>query len=129
MKTTRGFLWGSAIVAAGVVLLLDIAEVYPAWVLVGPVVLGIAGVAFLADQIFFARERRFGFLGSLMMIALSAATVTQDAGLVIDEWSVWPFVAGALVLGVPLERYSTRRRRTTRWSGPRIGPSAGAHAR
>ncbi|MGZ4119898.1 MAG: LiaF transmembrane domain-containing protein [Actinomycetota bacterium] len=120
MRTSRFIIWGSAIIAAGVLFVVDRAGLFPQWLLVGPVILGVAGVALLADQIVFTPGRKGGFFASLMMIALSAATVTQDAELVVDNWSVWPFVAGAVLLGVPLEMLAAHHRH--------IGPSAGAHA-
>jgi hypothetical protein len=72
--------------------------------------------------------RKGGFFASLLMIALSAGTVTQDAELVIDNWAVWPFVAGALVIGVPLETFAAHLRRTGHRIEHRIGPSAAAKA-
>ena len=127
MSMYRRFIWGTTVVVIAVLLLLDLADVYPSWVVIGPVCLGVAGVALLADQVVYAPERKAGFIASLLMIALSAGTVTQDAELVVDEWAVWPFVAAALALGIPLEAYAARRRRT---GGPRdthrrhIGASA-----
>jgi cell wall-active antibiotic response 4TMS protein YvqF len=110
MKRSRSLIWGSAIIVGGVLLLLDRVDVFPEWLLIGPVLLGVAGVALLVDQIARSPRRRGGWVGSLLMIALSAGTVTQDANLVIDTWSVWPFVVGAVVIGVPLERVASRRR-------------------
>jgi hypothetical protein len=120
MRTTRVFIWGSAIIVGGDLLLLARVGVFPEWLVVGPVCLGVAGVALLADQVVCAPGRRGVFLVSLLMIALSAGTVAQDAGLVIDNWAVWPFVAGALCVGLPLELLAAHRRHTR--------PSPGAHA-
>jgi hypothetical protein len=131
MRTKRFIIWGSAIIVGGVLLLLDLADVYPGWLLVGPVILGVAGVALLADQIVCTPGRKGGFFASLLMIALSAGTVTQDAELVVDNWAVWPFVAGALAIGLPLEAFAAHRRRTgpsVRSRQSRIDPSAGAKA-
>jgi hypothetical protein len=110
-RTARLVIWGSAVVVGGILLMLDTADVYPGWLLVGPVLLGVAGVALLADQILCSPGHKLGYGGALLMIALSAGTVTQDAGLVVDNWSVWPFVAGAVIIGVPLEILAARRRR------------------
>jgi hypothetical protein len=49
MRTKRFIIWGSAIVVAGGLLVLDLAGVFPEWLLVGPVILGVAGVALLVD--------------------------------------------------------------------------------
>jgi hypothetical protein len=119
MRTMRVAIWGSAIVAIGVLLLLDLAGAYPDWLIIGPVCLGVAGVALLIDQIVWDPTRKFGYIISLLMIALSAGTVAQDAELVIDNWAVWPFVVGALVIGLPLETFASHHRH--------IGPSARAH--
>jgi len=129
MNIQRRVIWGSAIIIIGVLLVLDLVNVYPTWVVIGPVCLGVAGVALLADQVLCSPGRKGGFFAALLMIGLSAGTVTQDAELVVNEWSVWPFVAGAVALGVPLEIYAARRRRKGSSLGahPRhFGPSAGA---
>jgi hypothetical protein len=110
----RRIIWGSAVVTIALLLLLDLADAYPSWVVIGPVCAGVAGVALLADQVVCSPGRKWGFFASLLLIALSAGTVTQDAELVVDEWAVWPFVAAAVVLGVPLEAYAARRRRKGR---------------
>ena len=111
MNTSRFVIWVSAIVVGGVLLLLDAFKVYPRWLLIGPVLLGVAGVALLADQITCAPARKGGFSAALVMIALSAGTVTQDAGLVVDTWSIWPFLVGAAALSVPFEVSAAHRRR------------------
>jgi hypothetical protein len=120
MRTVRLGIWGTATVAIGVLLLLDVAGAFPDWLIIGPVCLGIAGLALLIDQIVCDPTRKLGYIISLLMIALSAGTVAQDAELVVDSWAVWPFVVGALVVGMPLERFASHHRH--------IGPSAGAHA-
>jgi hypothetical protein len=127
MSMHRRIIWGSAVVVIALLLLLDLADVYPSWVVIGPVCLGVAGVALLADQIVCSSARKGGFVAALLMIALSAGTVTQDAKLVVDEWAVWPFVAAAIALGIPLEAYAAHRRRKgrARDTHPRhIGASA-----
>jgi hypothetical protein len=110
MYTRRRQIWATAIVIVSALLLLELAEAYPSWVVIGPVCLGVAGVALLIDQVCWAPARRWGFLAGLLMVALSAGTVLQDAELVVDEWAVWPFVAGALALGIPLEAYAAHSR-------------------
>ena len=45
MSTRRRIIWASAIVIIGALLALDRNDVYPSWVVIGPVCLGIAGIA------------------------------------------------------------------------------------
>jgi hypothetical protein len=90
MSMYRRIIWGSAVVTIALLLLLDLADAYPSWVVIGPVCAGVAGVALLADQVVCSPGRKWGCFASLMLIALSAGTVNQDAELVVDEWAVWP---------------------------------------
>jgi hypothetical protein len=129
MYTRRRLIWAAAIGIVGGLLLLDLAGAYPSWVVIGPVCAGVAGVALLIDQICWAPARRWGFLAGLLMVALSAGTVLQDAELVVDEWAVWPFVAAALALGIPLEAYAAHRRHHDASRGghrPQTSPPTGA---
>lgn len=124
MNVKRTIILAAGAIVAAVVYALDVADVYPSWLLVGPVLLGIGGVVLLTDQVLCAPSRKGGFIGSLMMIGLSAGTVTQDALLVVDEWSIWPFVAGALLFGVPLETYASHRRHNDHGPASRATPHA-----
>lgn len=111
MTTRRRIIWGSALSVTAALLLLDLLPAYPAWLEIGPVCLGVAGCALLADQIACSPWRQWGYVGPLSMIGLGAGAVAQDAGVVVDKWSVWPFVAAAVIAGLPPELHAARRRR------------------
>lgn len=106
--TARYVLWGLAIAVGAAVYLLDAMEAFPRWFEGGPVVVGIAGVALLADRLLFSGRIKGGFVIPLLLVGVSAGTVLQDAQLLVNEYSIWPPLLGALVLALIMNTFSRR---------------------
>jgi hypothetical protein len=95
-RAGRFVFWG---VSASVVLLmyvLDWVDVFPNWLLGGPVAVGVAGTALVIDRVVFSGRLWGGYWLPFLLIGLSAGTVLQDAEILGDEYAVWPAVVGAL---------------------------------
>lgn len=95
-------IWALALIAVGVVLLLQNTGAIPDTVSIWPIVLIAVGVALLFESLATGRARG-GVVVPILLIALGVWFVLQDTGAVTSGASFWPVVLIALGVGILFE--------------------------
>lgn len=104
-------IWALALIAVGVVLLLQNTGAIPDTVSIWPIVLIAVGVALFIESLAAGRARG-GVVVPILLVALGVWFVLQDTGAVTSSASFWPVVLIAIGVGVLLEALPGRRGET-----------------
>lgn len=121
-----GVLWGLALVAVGVTILLQNLGTIPNGVSWWPIALVVVGLAMLVEA---TRVPWGGFVVPMVLIAIGAWLLLRDAGAVRHDVSVWPAVLIAVGAGILLEAVPRRRRGGPRRTSVEVPLRGAAEAR
>jgi len=122
MDRARSFLFALLLIAAGVVLLLQQAEVIPEDVSVWPMILMGVGVVWFVERLWWGVGGS-GYVFPLVVFAIGLAFLLEDVGTIEDDGILLPLVVIAIGAGLVLAAVPGRRPKPERTEVPLQGAS------